>query len=397
MKTLILLLLAAPAVVPNPASSQAATHGRVPTCHGERATIVGTDRGEHLQGTAGRDVIAARAGRDVVHGLGGDDIICGGRGSDVLVGGRGDDRLHGGPDLVRTVFDEVRHHGDGLLGGPGDDLLDPGIDNGVPPEVDVDRPDFVTWTYSSHGVEVDAAHGTVTGEGHDVVRPFVGGWTLSNHSDVFAGTEGDDRVFAMDGDDILGLGAGNDLVGAGSGDDRVSVGGCSPHGRVDLGPGSDRATVVVDVPSSDARCDDVSDVLEVRAGTGSGADVLMVSTAGDTVRRWDMATGSYFVDSILAGRLLGFHTAEIGGLGTIRVVGTDQTDRVRAVAGPDEAPGSPTIDLAAGEGDDVFEGGFGDDTFDGGGGSDTYARDLGGTNTCTSVESDPTGACSVLP
>jgi uncharacterized delta-60 repeat protein len=66
------------------------------TCHGRRATIVGTPRGETIAGTSRDDVIAALGGNDLVFGRGGHDLICGGPGDDHLRGGQGRDRLFGG-------------------------------------------------------------------------------------------------------------------------------------------------------------------------------------------------------------------------------------------------------------------------------------------------------------
>ncbi len=70
---------------------------RPPTCHGKRATIVGTTGPDRIRGTGRRDVIVALGGRDRVLGRGGRDVICGGPGRDVLRGGPGRDRLSGGP------------------------------------------------------------------------------------------------------------------------------------------------------------------------------------------------------------------------------------------------------------------------------------------------------------
>jgi uncharacterized delta-60 repeat protein len=75
----------------------------VPRCAGERATIVGTERGETLRGTRRADVIVARGGKDRVRALGGQDIVCGGKGRDTLFGGRGRDRLIGGGQRDRCT------------------------------------------------------------------------------------------------------------------------------------------------------------------------------------------------------------------------------------------------------------------------------------------------------
>jgi len=89
-------------------------------CHGERATLVGTDGPDSLVGTSGRDVIHARGGADAIDGGGGDDVICGGSGNDRIRAGDGDDEVFGGDGNDR-IFG-----GDGddeLHGGPGRDVL----------------------------------------------------------------------------------------------------------------------------------------------------------------------------------------------------------------------------------------------------------------------------------
>jgi hypothetical protein len=81
------------------------------TCKGKKATIVGTNGGEKLKGTARRDVIAALKGKDTISGLAGNDLICGGAGKDTLKGGKGNDKLFG------------QKGNDTLKGGPGTDKL----------------------------------------------------------------------------------------------------------------------------------------------------------------------------------------------------------------------------------------------------------------------------------
>lgn len=68
----------------------------VPTCAGQRATVVDPSKGnDRIVGTRRRDVIVAGrgTGRDVVLGLDGDDLICGDARTRV-VGGRGDDTVY---------------------------------------------------------------------------------------------------------------------------------------------------------------------------------------------------------------------------------------------------------------------------------------------------------------
>jgi uncharacterized repeat protein (TIGR01451 family) len=94
-----------------------------PTCHGRKATIVGTAGPDLLTGTAGNDVIFAWSGNDRVYSLGGRDVICGGTGNDLIrSGGRGDTVL-AGPGADR-VFGGAG--GDDLRGGAGPDRLNGG-------------------------------------------------------------------------------------------------------------------------------------------------------------------------------------------------------------------------------------------------------------------------------
>jgi hypothetical protein len=86
----------------------------VPTCNGLPATRVGTDNGEFINGTSGRDVIVALGGADTINGNGGDDVICGGGGADTIDGGDGDDWIDGGADL------------DSIRGGSGKDTCTSG-------------------------------------------------------------------------------------------------------------------------------------------------------------------------------------------------------------------------------------------------------------------------------
>lgn len=90
----ILLIATAAAFFATTGSATAAT--RHASCHGQRATIVGTAGANKIHGTAHRDIIQAKGGNDDIEGRGGNDLICGGRGHDELEGGRGNDNLFGG-------------------------------------------------------------------------------------------------------------------------------------------------------------------------------------------------------------------------------------------------------------------------------------------------------------
>lgn len=66
------------------------------TCSGKRATIVGTEHADVLEGTAKADVIIGKGGNDRILGRGGGDVICGAAGNDKLHGHGGGDTLVGG-------------------------------------------------------------------------------------------------------------------------------------------------------------------------------------------------------------------------------------------------------------------------------------------------------------
>ncbi|HEX8206682.1 MAG TPA: calcium-binding protein [Solirubrobacteraceae bacterium] len=113
--------------------------------------LVGTDRAERLEGTAGPEHVAAYDGDDEVLAFGGDDCVALGLGDDHVHLGPGDDEASGG-----TGWDTIS-------GGPGNDVLVPGLG---PDQADGgDGDDLIR---DERG---DAAADVLTGgEGHDVIR-----------------------------------------------------------------------------------------------------------------------------------------------------------------------------------------------------------------------------------
>ena len=95
------------------------------TCYGFNATITGTDSGEDLNGTPGRDVILALGGDDRINGADGDDIVCGGAGNDQIGGGTGGDTVLGGDGVDRVSGGDGN---DFLFGESGNDQLAGGND-----------------------------------------------------------------------------------------------------------------------------------------------------------------------------------------------------------------------------------------------------------------------------
>jgi len=73
--------------------------------------IVGSDKGETLNGTSGTDMVFGLSGPNTINGNAGDDLLCGGGGSDTIGGGTGNDSLGGG------------NGNDTIGGGDGADIL----------------------------------------------------------------------------------------------------------------------------------------------------------------------------------------------------------------------------------------------------------------------------------
>lgn len=186
------------------------------SCKGKNATIVGTNTGDVINGTGGRDVIATGKGPDVIHAGGGNDLICAGKGGDLLHGDKGDDKLFAGEDGYNPASEE--NEPDELWGGPGADQFDVG-DSSLPNPIHLDD--------SPNPIEVRGAK--ITGFGNDRIlkgTQIVG----SDFDDVmtsfaetrwFLGGLGNDRLNGGAGLDILDGQEGDDTVVAGSGDDRI--------------------------------------------------------------------------------------------------------------------------------------------------------------------------------
>ena len=234
------------------------------TCAGLPATIIGTPGADALTGTSGADVIAGLGGADTVDGLAGDDVLCGDDDGDRLVGGEGDDQLYGGD---APGFPDEGQVSDTLVPGPGDDLVDVGVN--VRRASGYNKPDTIDWSGSTSGVTADLLAGTATGEGTDrlvlgqdasglgAVVILVG----STHADTLLGSDSDDQ--------LIGNGGGDHLVGRG-GDDGLTT--------------TPLAGAAATPPADD-------DLLEGGEGADhldgdGGTDVLVGGPGGDHLRTW---------------------------------------------------------------------------------------------------------------
>lgn len=218
----------------------------VATCAGVPATIVGTNGDDELTGTAGDDVIAALDGADTIDSGAGNDVVCGDAGSDDLTGGSGNDRLYGGTNGLVPLFEsEPEPRGDTLVPGPGDDLVDVGV-NTVLRADGWNSPDTIDYSASATGVTIDLVGGVATGEGSDTVvvaqpQPEIG-YVIelfgSTHSDHVLGTEGSDQLVGQGGGDWIEGRGGDDLV-MNAWDEYSPARGENADDHFDGGPGED--------------------------------------------------------------------------------------------------------------------------------------------------------------
>jgi Ca2+-binding RTX toxin-like protein len=393
--------------------AQAAT----PTCHGVRATIVGTPTSEVIHGTPGRDVIVGRGGNDTIHAGAGNDLVCGGYGADRLYGGSGNDTLDGGHDWRHQIEDgtEFERIGDTLRGGPGNDRLLAGVDDRAAENI---VEDMFSWDQAAHGVHIDLRRGSATGDGAD---SFTGGRFVvigSRYGDVVEGTNRGDRIYTGPGPDVVrarggsdyiavdylnsgldtdkrrGIGGDDDRVWGGNGNDQIHAargadrlfGGAGNDSIDDGGASND---VLAGGPGNDRLYGQIwhGHTLQ-RFGGGRGWDQLQLSSRAINPKSlpstggWNMTSGAM---TFTLGHTITLSATYIDAviLDTVgtswRVTGTPAGDEVYGEA----SSGTSFHGLS---GNDIFSGTAGDDVFNGGPGRDHSIGMYNGNDTCISVE-----------
>jgi len=378
-------------------AAPAGAHSAVPRCDGRAATIVGSQYGDTLQGTAGSDVIVGLGGRDHIDGGGGNDFICGGTGRDHIDGGVGNDRIHGNRGQ------------DTLAGGDGNDRLfgNRGTSTTFYADQGDDRMasgsgrDHLSYENAPRGISADLATGTATGWGADSFHIgserlfFVG----SSHDDTLLGTSGADWLDGGQGNDtIAGRGGDDDLfavggsIAGGAGDDDISAppdgssgtvtieGGAGDDllqtrnpGQVLGGPGDDVVSVEWDFATFPTG-------LSLDGGDGINTLSLWRSGSPLTAVTYDMGSASLSVDSVAATAtqfedFVGHFGAQTA---ITDVTGTRAPNSISVY-------GNATTTIHGLGGDDRLRAGNGDDLIDGGPGADTADGSFG-TDTCVAVE-----------
>lgn len=272
------------------------------------AQLIGSEKGELLQGSADPDLIFGLGGDDELQGEEGSDLLDGGLGRDRVFAGDGDDLLSGGSSEPQTAGED-----DDLLdGGPGVDWV---IYAGESVNVDLEsgRADANLETDQLVGIENVVASGGLIGDGQNNL--------------------------------LLGLGRQPDFFRGGAGDD-VMIGSDAVH------PGSFPNFDTVDYSL------DPSGV-EVDLSTGEARDGYC---GQDRIGGIEAVFGSEFDDTIV-GNLAPNHLT--GGDGDDRIEGRENADLLAGGPGEDALDGgegsdwiisssSETIDLGQGTATDPF-------------------------------------------
>jgi len=285
-----------------------------PLCMGLRATVVGADGPDRLEGTAGADVIVGGRGDDHIVGGAGDDVICAGPGDDVVLGGTGRDWLLGGSgrDTLRGGGGNDQLHGgrnnDRLLGGPGSDGLNGAGGN-------------------------DRLNG---GAGDDLMRAGVGNDRLigGHGADELVGkgpvlgTAGDITTFAVTVEERTGL----DSLDAAVEVDRIlgdprgwSASGVRRFQRVD--PSDASINILIASPATvDARCAPLRTNGWLSCRRGSSV-YLNVNRWKDAVPHWGSTISEYraYLVNHEVGHVLGFGHVDCPGAGRPAPVMQQQT------------------------------------------------------------------------
>ena len=386
-------------------------------------TILGDRGGDRLSGGAGDDYIDGQKGSDQIEGGGGADHLLGDKGNDTMLGGPGDgDYLDGGlgdeklEDGGPGNGDEVIGNlgNDNLSGGPGDEDVVRGDGGNDTLDGGGGNHDIASFaTAPKPGVVVNLAAGTAGGDGHDKLS-HIADVVGSPYNDTLTGDQNANRLDGGPGNDGLDggppSGAGDPDLGLGGpgADDCQSFGelsscndGSPPQKEtaVELNRGLDGTSLVVTGLGDDSQITlsygggafTVTDPtgIETREGSGcvaSGApkapaprNPLGIAAAPAPAPAPE-TTGPDTTATCTSGVGLSFALIDAGGGNDSVAVGSgipgSLSVRINGGPGNDTLDGGPGDDLI--EAGDEYGGTSGSDILNGGGGNDGLIADPGG-------------------
>jgi Ca2+-binding RTX toxin-like protein len=277
-------------------------------------TLSGGDGGDVLWGEAGDDTIDGGGGNDNIDGGDGNDLITAQSGRDTILGGLGNDSVDAaaGDDVIDGGADQDRLFGgagsDSLIGGNDKDTLQGGTENDT--LVGGKGFDFLLGQDGADSVDGgELADTLLGGNGNDVLKGGADNDRLLGEAqrDQIFGDEGDDIVDAGTGDDTVDAGTQRDSVFGGSGLDSIIGGG----GNDTLQGGNDNDTLsggagfdILEGGAGDDTLDggDLNDVIFGNAGN----DMIVFRKFGDADTIRDFTAGAGVGDVV---RLVGFGAA----------------------------------------------------------------------------------------
>jgi Ca2+-binding RTX toxin-like protein len=291
-------------------------------------------------------------GVDGIDGTDLNDVIIGHDEHNWIQGHDGNDQIYGG-DV----------HGDNLIGGAGNDLLD-----GQGGDWDT------AWYHNigaSYGITVDLSTGTTSDDGTGGIDTLVSIEQVegSEFDDLITGDSGRNRLSGNEGDDVLHGGAGDDELYSGDGNDQAFgedgddwLGYSPGDDLLDGGAGQDLLEYGPWMGITNGITVNLND--SVSAGGYNNVAVVVHdgSTEQDYVRDIERIGGTDHDDN-LTGNSLDNHLW--GRAGNDTISGGDGNDHIN---GEDD---DDTID--GGAGDDHIQGGENDDSLTGGSGADNFS------------------------
>lgn len=363
-------------------------------------TMLDTDDGHDLRGTAKADNISGFGGDDMIYGHDGNDTLNGGRGSDNLTGGMGDDNYvfsvgdSTGATSSEYIYENRNEGNDtivlkGVL--PANVQIWTTYNNYLYIKYSTNDSFYIAGSFDNAGALIPSVERIVFDNG--TIWSLTSGLTMSdvtsygrlqgtNGNDTLNGLAGADQLYGYKGNDTLDGGTDADTLSGGEGDDTYvfrkgdSVGG--DYIAEVVNEGTDTIRLIGVLPTEVKMTTSYNIVLQYSANnvinipvsydTSGGIVSLVERVVFDNGTVWDLLAGFAINGTAAADTMTGTQTADI-------LNGLAGNDTIYGEAGNDT--------LNGGAGNDLLEGGQGGDKYiysGTGQGTDTI-NDTGGIDT----------------